>query len=185
MTLCFNKKKITYRAAKFKVKAHDKRLRVIVLKYEGEKEYRYLVANDATWLDIDIIKAYSPRWLEEVFVQVWKSYEGWNQLAMQRGIDGSERGLLISLLSDHALHFHQDQEDLNKNNGPAATMGSLREKVMMESLTAFIEEIITSDDPQGMFEKYADKIFQLFQLKTSVKHMRDVDMRALETAGGV
>jgi len=110
--LRFNKKKITYRAAKFKVKAHDERLRVIALKYEGETDYRYLVANDTTWLDVDIIKAYSLRWLVEVFIQDWKSHEGWNQLAMQRGIDDSEHGLLISLLSDHALHFHQDQAAL-------------------------------------------------------------------------
>jgi len=117
----------------------------------------------------------------EVFIQDWKSYEGWNQLAMQRGADGSEHGLLISLLSDHALHFHQDQAGLHKNNGPAATVGSLREKVMMESLTAFIEEIVTSENPQAMFEKYTSKISQLFQLKSSVKHMRGADMGALET----
>lgn len=180
VTLRFNKKKITYRAAKFKVKAHDKRLRVIALKYEGENEYRYLVANDTTWRDVDIIKAYSLRWLVEVFIQDWKSYEGWNQLAMQRGIDGSEHGLLISLLSDHALHFHQDQTDLHKNKGPAATVGSLREKVMMESLTAFIEAIVTSENPQEMFEKYSGKVSQLFQLKASIKHMRGADMGALE-----
>ncbi len=180
ITLRFNKKKITYRAAKFKVKAHNKRLRVIALKYEGEEDYRYLVANDATWLDVDIIKAYSLRWLVEVFIQDWKSYEGWNQLAMQRGVDGSEHGLLISLLSDHALHFHQDQTDLHKNKGLAATVGSLREKVMMESLTAFIEEIVTSEDPQAMFKKYTDKISQLFQLKSSVKHMRGADIGALQ-----
>lgn len=180
VVLRFNDKKITYCAAKFKVKAHNKRLRVIALKYEGEENYRYLVANDTTWLDVDIIKAYSLRWLVEVFIQDWKSYEGWNQLAMQRGIDGSEHGLLISLLSDHALHFHQGQTDLYKNNGPAATVGSLREKVMMESLTAFIEEIVTSENPQAMFDKYSNKISQLFQLKSSVKHMRGADMGALQ-----
>ena len=178
--LRFNEKSITYRAAKFKVKAHNKRLRVIALKYEGEENYRYLVANDATWRDIDMIKAYSLRWLVEVFIQDWKSYEGWNQLAMQRGIDGSEHGLLISLLSDHALHFHPDQTDLHKNKGPAATVGSLREKVMMESLTAFIEEIVTNENPQALFDKYSKKISQLFQLKSSVKHMNGADMGALQ-----
>ncbi len=44
----------------------------------------------------DIIKAYVLRWLEEVFIQDWKSYEGWNQLAKQRGIEGSDRGVILS-----------------------------------------------------------------------------------------
>jgi hypothetical protein len=142
VTLRHTPKKITYRSAKFKIKSHDKRLYVIAIKHEDEEEYRYLVANDTTWRDIDIIKTYAFRWLVEVFIQDWKSYEGWDQLAMQRGIDGSEHGVIISLLSDHALHFHQDQLALYQNKEPAATVGSLREKVMMESLLAFIKNIV-------------------------------------------
>lgn len=169
-------KKITYRSAKFKVKSHDKRLHVIALKYDNESEYRYLIANDTTWFDIDVIKAYAFRWLVEVFIQDWKSHEGWDQLAMQRGTDGSERGVIISLLSDHALHFHEDQLALYKNKEPAATVSSLREKVMMESITAFIENIVSSDDPKTMFDAYSAKISELFQLKSSLKHMRGTDM---------
>jgi hypothetical protein len=176
-------KKITYCAAKFKVKSHDKRLRIIALKYEDETEYRYLVANDATWRDIDIIKTYGFRWLVEVFIQDWKSYEGWNQLAMQQGKDGAEQGVIISLLSDHALHFHQEQLALYQNKEPAATVGSLREKVMMESLTHFIETIVMSDEPKKLFDQYAQKISELFQLKTSLKHMRGIDMDALQSLG--
>lgn len=169
-------KKITYRSAKFKVKSHDKKLYVIALKYEDEKEYRYLIANDTTWRDIDVIKAYAFRWLVEVFIQDWKLHEGWSQLAMQRGLDGSERGVIISLLSDHALHFHREQLALYENKEPAATVGSLREKVMMESLMAFIAKIVDSDDPKSMFENYSTKIAEFFQLKSSFKHMRGIDM---------
>jgi hypothetical protein len=169
-------KLITYRSAKFKVKSHDKRLHVIALKYENESDYRYLIASDTTWLDVDVIKAYALRWLVEVFIQDWKTHEGWEQLAMQRGMDGSERGVIISLLSDHALHFHEQQLALYKNKEPAATVGSLREKVMVESLTAFIETIVTSDDPKAMFEAYSSKIAELFQLKSSIRHMRGLDM---------
>jgi hypothetical protein len=118
----------------------------------------------------------SLRWDIEVFIQDWKSHEGWDQLAMQRGADGSERGVIISLLSDHALHFHEDQWALYKNKESAATVSSLREKVMMESLTAFIENIVTSDDPKAMFDAYSSKISDLFQLKKSIKHMRGIDM---------
>lgn len=47
---------------------------------------------------------------------------------------------------------------------------------MMESLSAFIEGIVSSDDPKAMFEEYSDKISELFELRSSVKHMRGIDM---------
>lgn len=68
-----NQKKVTYRSGRFKVKSHDKKYYIIALKYDDEEEYRYLIASDSSWLDIDIIKAYSLRWLVEVFIQDWKS----------------------------------------------------------------------------------------------------------------
>ncbi len=173
-------KQITHCAAKFKVKTHEGKRYIIALKYEGESDYRYLIANDTTWREIDVIKAYALRWLVETFIQDWKSYEGWDQLAMQQGIIGSERGLIISLLCDHALHFHQDQVSLYKKDKPAATVGSLREKIMMESLTAFIKKIVTSDEPKALFEAYSDKISELFELRYSLKHMRGVNLEGLQ-----
>lgn len=169
-------KTLTYRSGKFKVKSHGKKYFIVALKYEDEEEYRYLIANDMSWRDVDIIKAYSLRWLVEVFIQDWKSYEGWNQLAKQRGEEGSDHGVILSLLCDHALLLHQDQKALFENKQPAITVGSLREKVMMESLSVFIEGIVSSDDPKAMFEEYSDKISELFELRSSVKHMRGVDM---------
>jgi hypothetical protein len=49
-------KLITFSSAKFKVKSHDKKLYLIVLKYGDESEYRYLIANDTTWRNIEVIK---------------------------------------------------------------------------------------------------------------------------------
>ena len=137
---------------------NKKKYFVIALKYEDESEYRYLIARDMTWRDTDIIKTFSFRWLVEVFIQDWKQYEGWNQLSKQPGEEGSIRGVTLSLLSDHALLLHEDQKVLLENKQPAATVGSLREKVMMESLKSFIEEIVSSDNPKILFEEYADKI---------------------------
>jgi hypothetical protein len=169
-------KTLTCRSGKFKVKSHEKKYFIIALKYEDEAEYRYLIANEMSWRDIDIIKVYALRWLVEVFIQDWKSYEGWNQLAKQRGEEGSDHGVTLSLLCDHALLLHQDQKALFENKQPAITVGSLREKVMMESLSAFIEEIVLSNNPKAMFEEYADKISALFELRSSIKHMRNIDM---------
>lgn len=171
-----SEKTITYRSGRFKLKSHDKKYYIIALKYDDEEDYRYLIASDSSWRDIDIIKTYFLRWLVEVFIQDWKSYEGWNQLAKQRGESGSDHGVTLSLLCDHALLLHQDQQDLFKNKEPAITVGSLREKVMMESLSVFIEGIVSSDDPKAMFEEYSDKIATLFELRSSIKHMRNVDM---------
>jgi hypothetical protein len=169
-------KVIRYRSGKFKVKTHGKKYLIIALKYEDEDEYRYLIANDMSWRDVDVIKTYSLRWLVEVFIQDWKSYEGWNQLAKQQGKEGSDRGVTLSLLCDHALLLHQDQKALLENKEPAITVGSLREKVMMESLVTFIEGIISSENPRAVFDACVDKISDLFQLQTSIKHMRHVDM---------
>lgn len=94
---------ITYCGGKFKVKSLNKKYYIIALKYDNEQEYRYLIAHDASWQDVDIIKRYSCCWLVEVFIQDWKSYEGWEQLAKHPGKDGSEKSLTLSLLCDHAL----------------------------------------------------------------------------------
>ena len=53
---------------------------VVALKYEGEDTYRYLIASDLTWRTLDIVQGQTLRWLVEVFIQDWKSYEGWSQL---------------------------------------------------------------------------------------------------------
>lgn len=177
-----NMKQIIYRSAKFKVKSHSKKYFIIALKYEGEEDYRYLIARDMTWRDIDIIKTFAFRWLVEVFIQDWKMYEGWNQLAKQTGEEGSSRGVTISLLSDHALLLHNDQKALFENKQPAATAGSLREKIMMESLKAFIEAIVYSDNPKAMFDEYADKISELFAINSSIKHMRNDELEFLKQA---
>lgn len=95
------------------------------------------------------------------------------------GVEGSNRGVILSLLSDHALLLHEDQKVLLENNQPAATVGSLREQVMMESLKSFIEGIVSSDDPKALFEQYSDKISELFVLRSSIKHLRHVDMEFL------
>ena len=169
-----SQKKITYRSAKLKVKAHGGKKRfVIALKYDGETDYRYLIATNMTWRDIDVIKSYAYRWLVEVFIQDWKSYEGWGKMAKHRGVIGADRGVLLSLLCDHVLHLHNAQLTLFKNKEPAITTGSLREKVMCESLLSFIESIVSSDNPKTIFDTYSKQLSELFGLKHSMKHLRD------------
>lgn len=174
VTLRGKERQITYVSGKFKVKAHNQKYFIIALKYDHEDEYRYIIAADMSWQDIDIIQTYALRWLVEVFFQDWKSYEGWHQLAKQPGIDGSVNGLTLSLLVDHALLLHPEQINLFKNHSPAATVGSLREQVMMDSLLSFIEQIVNSRSPREALDQLADNISEAFKLKNSVKHMRQL-----------
>jgi len=167
-----NQKKIIYRGAKFKVKSHDGKYYIIALKFEEGAEYRYLIAKDVSWRDVDIIKAYSARWLVEVFIQDWKSYEGWSQLSKQQGAEGSDRGLTLSLLCDHMLYFHDGHLARFKNKEQAVTVGSLRDKIIMESLMAFIEQIVKAEDSNELLEKLTEQISSVFKLRSSVKHMR-------------
>ena len=79
---------VTMGSARVEVCAHGKKRVVIALKYPGEQDYRYLVATDLSWRSLDIVQAYTLRWLVEVFFEDWKSYEGWAQLAKQTGEEG-------------------------------------------------------------------------------------------------
>jgi DDE superfamily endonuclease len=173
MQLRYNNKSIQYVASKFTVKSHNQKYWVIALKYEGEENYRYLIASNMSWQATDVLQTYALRWLIEIFIQDWKSNEGWDSMAKQPGIDGSIRGITLSLLCDHALLTHPEQIALFKKWEPAYTVGSLREKVMLDSLLEFIKTIINSDNPHQLFETYKNSINQIFVLRKSTKHIRN------------
>ncbi|MBF0236692.1 MAG: transposase [SAR324 cluster bacterium] len=158
-------------SARLYVVAHGIRRFVIALQYEGETEYRYLVASDLSWRTQDIVKAYTLRWLVEVFLQDWKSFEGWGQLAKQFDEDGSRKTLILSLLLDHCLFFHPDQLTCMENKQPAYTVGSLLEKIKVQSLLQFIQGLFDSEEHRDLLEKLTQDTQEIFQLRTSKKHM--------------
>ena len=43
---------------------------------------------------------------------------------------------------------------------------------MMESLTAFIEQIVVSSDPKALIEEFSTKLAEVFCLRGSIKHIR-------------
>ena len=113
-------------SARVYVCAHKTKRFVVALKYEGEETYRYLIASDLSWRALDIVQGQTLRWLVEVFIQDWKSHEGWSQLTKQPGAEGARDSVILSLLVDHSLFVHPDQQHQLKNNLPAYTVGSLR-----------------------------------------------------------
>jgi hypothetical protein len=159
-------------SARLHVHAHRKKRFVIALKYEGEDEYRYIIASDLSWRTIDIVEAYTLRWLVEVFFQDWKANEGWGKLTKQTGEEGSSRSLILSLLVDHSLFFHPAQLARIENKLPAYTVGSLTAKVKVEGMLAAFEQIILSEAPVERFKVFAKSLEDnLITLNPSSKHM--------------
>ena len=101
---------------------HTKRL-IVAIKYAEEETHRYLIASDLSWRTLDVVQGHTLRWLVEVFIQDWKSHEGWAQLTKQPGEEGARHSVILSLLVDHSLFVHPDQQHQLKNNLPAYTVG--------------------------------------------------------------
>jgi len=166
--------------ARLYLKAHGCKRYIIALKYEGESNYRYLMASDLTWRLTDIAEAYSLRWLVEVFIQDWKSYEGWCQLAKQPDVDGSCRGVLLSLLVDHCLLLHPEQKALVNNKLPASTVGSLRDRERANAVVESIESLISGDDASEIITSLKDCVNKVIPLQPSKKHMSSRTLGRLE-----
>lgn len=167
-------------SARVHVCAHGKKRFVIALKYAGETEYRYLVATDLSWRTLDIVQAHTLRGLVEVFLEDWKLYEGWENLAKQPDEEGSSRGLTLSLLCDHALILHPEQLTRLDDQQPACTVGSLRDHCKSEAFLDCVRQILAADDPAGPFEQLAETLKTLFPLAPSSKHMSGRDLGRLE-----
>jgi len=169
------------RSARVHVCAHGKKRFVVALKYEGEDDYRYLVASDMSWRHLDIVQAHTLRWLIEVFFQDWKAYEGWGQLTKQPDADGSRRSVILSLLCDHCLLLHPDQLARIQDKRPACTVGSLRDRVRLESSLQMFQEILESDQPQQQLELVAQRAKACFPLNESKKHLVGRELGRLES----
>lgn len=163
--------KVMFRAIRVHVNAHGCKRFVIALKYEGQSEYRYLVASNVSWRGQDIASAYTLRWLVEVFFQDTKANHGWFNMAKQQGEDGSKKSLTLSLLLDHAFLSHKEQKDRIKNKLPAYTVGSLRALESMKSAINFTRYIINSKNPGKYLQECLDQLEQIMPLRESKKHM--------------
>lgn len=168
--------RVTILAARLKVRAHEKRRFVVAIQYEGESEYRFLVASNLSWRHTDIAKLYTLRWLVEVFIEDWKQHGGWNAAAKHQGEDGSVHGLILSLLYDHALLFHHEQFIRLKNKQPGLTAGCLTERLKVSATIATVEEIVKDDNPVDKFEQMAFILRQRTPSRPSTKHMAGRDL---------
>jgi hypothetical protein len=152
----------------------------VAIKYAEEESYRYLIASDLSWRTLDIVQGHTLRWLVEVFIQDWKSYEGWSQLTKQPGAEGACHSVILSLLVDHSLFMHPDQQAQLKNNRSAYTVGSLRAYVQAECLIAVIDDLVSADHPQDQLQRFTQALHEVFALGQSTKHMIQRQLGRLE-----
>lgn len=162
--------KVTMHGARIFVGAHGVKRFVIALKYEGEKNYRYLFATDLAWRMKDIAQAYSLRWLVEVFFQDWKGNEGWRELKLLDN-DGSERAVILSLIFDYSLLFHPTQLRLVDSKLPVCTIGSLLRKCRVDAFLQYLKNILISPNPMAAIDKVEKSIAEIYELRPSSKHM--------------
>ena len=167
-------------SARLYVCAHKTKRFIVAIKYAEEESYRYLIASDLSWRTLDIVQGHSLRWLVEVFMQDWKSYEGWSQLTKQPGEEGACHSVILSLLVDHSLFLHPDQQAQLKNNRSAYTVGSLRAHVQAECLIDVIDDLVSADNPQDKLTGLTKALHEVFALGQSTKHMIQRQLGRLE-----
>jgi len=141
------------------------------LKYKGESEYRYLAATELFWRQDDIARFQTLRWLIEVFFEDWKLHEGWNNRALQQGDEGSEHGVILSVLCDHLLLLHPEQSARLEHKQPALTVGCLVEKLKMDALLDVVQEVVGSENPKEQLEALARSLDRHRPIRVSGKHM--------------
>jgi hypothetical protein len=176
---------VTVSSARLYVCSHKTKRFVIALKYENEKEYRYLVASDMSWRTLDIVEGHTFRWLVEVFFQDVKSYESLGQSAKQTDEEGSRKVAILSLLLDHCLFFHPDQQAQLENKLPAYTVGSLLEKIKLESFLDIIRSLVNESNPHLKLQQLSESIDHFFTLAPSDKHMSHRDLGNLKPTPGL
>ena len=167
-------------SARLYVCSHKTKRLIVAIKYEDEETYRYLIASDLSWRTLDVVQGQTLRWLVEVFIQDWKSHEGWAQLTKQPGDEGARHSVILSLLVDHSLFVHLDQQHQLKNNLPAYTVGSLRARVQVECLVDAIDDLVSSDEPQEKLKRFTTALHEVFAFGRSKKHMIQRQLGRLE-----
>jgi hypothetical protein len=153
------------------VKAHGKTRHIVAIRAEDEDDYRFLVAEEASWRSNDILRTYTLRWLVETFFEDWKAHDGWANLSKQTGEEGSTQGVILSLLLDHALLLHPTQQARIKAKQPLFTVGSLQKTNKAVSVVSLLQRVADAVNPAAVIQFIINRIKALYPLAESSKHM--------------
>ena len=158
-------------SARLYVEAHGCTRFVIAVRYPKQDEYRYLVASDLSWRTDDIVKAYTIRWLVETVIEDLKVYGGWGQATKQPGVEGSRRVLILSILRDHCLLLHPEQQACAAAKKPLFTIGSLQRHLKFEAFIVWLDEWLEGEGMSDKIVQLTEAILPLVPLEKSSKHM--------------
>jgi hypothetical protein len=173
-------KPIMVGSARLYVEAHKCKRFVIAIHYPEESEYRYLVASDLSWRTLDIVQTYTFRWLVETVIEDLKIYEGWGSATKQPGVEGSRRSLSLSLLCDHCLILHPEQQACVTAQKPLYTIGSLQRHLKIDAFIYWLEQWLEGEELANQIEQLSQAILPLVPKLPSSKHMNGRDLGRLE-----
>lgn len=176
----FDTAQVIVGSARLYVEAQKCKCFVIAIRYSDEPEYRYLVASDLTWRTLDIVQAYTLRWLVEVTIEDLKVYEGWGQSTKPPGVEGSRRGLILSRLCDHCLLLHPEQQARVARRQPLCTIGSRKQNLKMESFISWLDNWLNESKFAEQLEQLTQAILPIVPLQPSKKHIHGQDLGRLE-----
>ena len=102
-------------------------------------------------------------------------------MSKQQGKEGSERGLILSLLCDHLLLLHPEQSARLKNKQPGLPAGCLVERLKAEALVDTVREVVASDDAEAALKYLTNALKDVLPTRESSKHMAGRDLGKQET----
>jgi hypothetical protein len=158
---------------------HTKRF-IVAIAYHDEASDRDLIASDLSWQTLDMVQGPTLRWRVAVFMQDWKSSEGWSPVTQQPGEEGARQNVILSLLVEHRLFVHPDQQAQLQNNLPAYPVGSLRANGQVECLVHVIDDLVSSDNPQDQLKHFTHALHEVFAFGHAKKHMIQRHLGRLE-----
>jgi len=116
----------------------------------------------------------------ETVIEDLKVYGGWGQSTKQPGVEGSRRVLILSILRDHCLILHPEQQARITAKKPLYTIGSLQRQLKLQSFVVWLEEWLEGEGMDDKITQLATFIEPLVPLQESTKHMNGRDLGKLE-----
>jgi hypothetical protein len=116
----------------------------------------------------------------EVAIEDLKVHEGWGQATKQPGDEGSSRGLILSLLCDHCLLLHPEQQARVEHQAPLYTIGSLQRRLQIDAFLAWLHEWLDTNEFADKLDPLTQLLRPLFPLQPSEKHMHTRDLGRLQ-----
>jgi hypothetical protein len=172
-------------SARLYVCAHKTKRVIVAINDAAEETSRDLLASDLSWRTLDMVQGQTRRWLVEVVIQDWTSYEGWSQLTKQPGDEGARHRVILSLLVDHRLFLPPDQPRQLQHNLPAYTVGRLRANVHVECLVEVIGDLGSSDTPQDTLKRFTQALPEVCAFGPSKKPLIQRQLGRLEPTPSV